>query len=644
MEANMFGIIREDSLGLMRKRKGWTQAYFSKFSSIDNFNLFRYDKKLRSPREKDFNNYMNSLGLPIDTCFYSYLNVQNTFVFEIRNQLLFELEWARHYPHLLISTETLITKLKGMDGFDNGINLQFILYCTAKLHELQGRQTNEIVDMIKDAISITYPEFKPDNLRGDMLFLPESELILLLALVYHRSGDLQKGVSLLEQMLAGLIALPQDSRSKERLFAPVLLGLAQMYLDAGEYDKAIKMCDEGRIVSNRRNRGKYTPDFTFIKAKTVYSYDKKECANLLLPAYASYSLMRKQGMAIEVKEFASQKGISFETYDIENLATDVPDLSIKYGTTIPCTDMGGLFYGFRKEASLCDGVNISLRAVCEGICDKSTLNDLENKSKPTSIFIYEGLFDRYGRCGEKYFTVFYSFKDGQIHKLRNNVNALIAQGCYAKVKPLHSELSKIPFFMQKGIGLQYIKYLDAQIYCREKKYDTKHMEMLKDAWYATGRKYDEDHVSTLRLTYSEISTLNQIGINLCETGQRRRGVRLLENLHTSINRHYVDEMALVRTMPTLKYNLSKHIGLMGALDDALQLSIEGSEMCIKHGNLNMSASFAINRAYVELESGDKKKGVSIFAQAFHALGLVDNTLDQDIVRLHVKKRHSIDFR
>ena len=445
---------------------------------------------------------------------------------------------------------------------------------------------------------------------------------------------------MLQQTAKNFILPPQDDRSRETLLAPIQLDLAQLLFNSKDYDKAMEMCNKGMATSNKRNGGKYTPDFALLKVEILHcTGNKKECAALLPSVFASFALMRNQPMAKEVKAYANKLGISFETFNMENEPVSLPDFTTEYFNVPKCKNIGDFFCALR------DAAGMSPEEAYHGICSKSILSKLENHSKPTSLFNLEALMQRYGVSTSTYFATFASYKDFNALQLRNKVNIRLAQGLYNdETATLLNELAENPHF-KRDLGKHFIKSAGAELYSARNGYDSKHMEMLKDAWLTTRKNYDEDNITKLHLMYSEVLTLNQIGINLCETGDLRRGVRLFEDLCINIKRHYVDEDERMRIYPAILCNHSKYRGMMGDRSYALELAIEGDEICVKHGYMDDVSHFAINRACNMLDLGGegKEKSLPIFAQAFHAFGLVGETENQKRVRAHVKERFGVDL-
>jgi transcriptional regulator with XRE-family HTH domain len=634
----MLSYLKESEIRLLRERRGWTQSMLAEFAGIGESGISRIETFGRGISDNAFANLMNEMNVPVETLFYPYLNTSAVSAYGLKAHILHCLYWGNHYPNILKKAEYLITELSNIEGFDMGANRQVVLRCLAYLYRLQGNPPDEILDITKEGIALTYPEFNPEKFTGNMLMFSEPELIQSQAIAYHRKGDTGKGIALLQQTAKDFILPPQDDRSRETLLAPIQLDLSRLLMESGFYDRAMEICNIGITTSNKRNGGKYTPEFTLLKAKILYhTGNKKECAALLPAVFASLILMRNQPMAKEVKEYANKLGMNFETFNMENELVNLPDLTTEYFNVPECKNIGDFFYALR------DATGMNLEEAYYGICSKSILSKLENHSRSTSLFNMEALMQRYGVSTSTYFAVFASNKDFNALQLRNKVNIRLAQGLYNdETVALLNELAKTPHF-KRNLGQHFIKSAEAELYSARNGYDNKHMEMLKDAWLTTRKSYDEENITKLRLMYSEVLTLNQIGINLCETGDLRRGVRLFEDLCTNIKRHYIDEDERMRILPAVLSNHAKYRGMMGDRSYALELATEGSEMCVKYGYMDDAAGFAVTIAYNMLELGDKEKSLPIFAQAFHALGLVGEAEVKERVRVHVKERLEVDL-
>ena len=618
----------------LRHRTGLSQIALAEIVNKVPAHISRFELGVRSPKEQSLGGIMTAINLPVETFFCPVLNTSVINAYSIRDKIIYNLHWGEFYPEKLTIADNLITELNKSLNAKDAINLQLIYRCLSRLYELRGSSAIEIVDMTKEAIALTYPTFNPNRFVGGNLLFNELELVQLQARAYHRQGDTNKGIALLTRARIGLVDSCQDLRSKETVLASVLLDLARAFLDIKEYENAIEVCNQGIAVSNRRNRGKYTPDFVFIKAKALQD------EALFKSAFASFALMRNYPMAKTTLGEANKRGINFETYDMEKQELRTPAFEIEHATIPKCKTVGDFFANMRITA------NLSLDEASYGICSKSMVSDLENKNKYTSVFNMEALLQRYGVSIDKYFAVFLSKKDFETLQLRDEANIRLAQKLYDEhTDNCISKLANTNAF-KRGLGLQYVKSAAAEIYGAKNGRDNIQLEMLKEALLCTQKTYDEDSIARQRFMYSEVVILNQIGINLCESkGKHRSGLKIFEALVTNLKNNYVDEVERMRMLPSVLSNHALCRGRAGDRQYAYELAIEGDELCVKHFDFQLASSFATTRAYNILELGDPhKKSFPIFIQVYYAGSLLGKAGVMARIKAHVQERFNVEIK
>jgi len=219
---------------------------------------------------------MDNMEIPTEGFFYPYFENQTPLLLKLRDELLHHLVRAADHPDSCKKVEDLLQQLESTGNFTVGINRQFILYYKAALREIQGKDSGKTMELINEAIAITYPEFDDATFEGDMLIFDEMNLLHIKAQTYKRSGALQAAIKLLEHILQGIDRLPQDDRDKEQKHAPILLTLAECYMLEGDYAKALEACKVGHSVVLKRNKGFLLPDFARCMACCLNYLEKKD--------------------------------------------------------------------------------------------------------------------------------------------------------------------------------------------------------------------------------------------------------------------------------------------------------------------------------------------------------------------------------
>ena len=180
-----------DLIRELRIRKGWQQKRLLEKSGIEAaFTLSRIENRHQKPKIETFRSIMEDLAMPVDQLFCPYLVNQTMDVYILRDQLINYLDNGEDDPAARQEAKSVIVQLENTDGFHTGINLQFLLSCKARLYEMEGENPTVIYKLIKEGMTITYPEFDEKKFKGEVLILEEIELLHTLALTYGSAGDL----------------------------------------------------------------------------------------------------------------------------------------------------------------------------------------------------------------------------------------------------------------------------------------------------------------------------------------------------------------------------------------------------------------------------------------------------------------------
>jgi len=621
-----------------RKRRKWLQSMITTTENYEKANLSRIENALQNPNKKTLLKLMNTLGMPVNTFFSPYLENQPINIFEKRDEILYLLNTKS--PEKYEEAKQLIRKMEQREGFESGINLQFILSCKAQLNELKQQDPADTLLFVNKGMAITYGGFDENTFEGDILKFEEANLLHMMAFAYHRIGKKAGAIKLLRLIQEGLMRLPEDALEKERKLAPILLTLVDFLIKDKCYLEAFNLCKLGNSISIKCSKGKYTPEFLFKMAICVHKLGNlADCRKYLQQSYFGYALLNKKEQAKQVLDYA-QKPLDtpFNTYSVENLFYEEQVFFMNHVEIKPCSGVGELIAALRHEAEL------SQQELCRGICSQANFNKIENGKIQANVYYLEAFMQRLGRDINKYFNTFPSVEDFYAKQIRDEINTCIANLNYKTASELLDELKLMKSYRRKGIGKQFILETEATIFGNCEGYDKpEYLNRLKNALEITIPNFDESKTDRYRLTYTEITIINQIAIHYCEAGDIPRGVKLFERLIENINNYYVDEIEKVRAYTNILYNYSKYLGLIKRYDEALRIIDEGEMLAMKHGQLTLLPSFAVNRACNLLDLGKKEESVPYFAIAFYGAIILDEKNNYLAVSAYVKERLGIDF-
>ena len=312
----------------LRKRRKLFQQHILGYYKSSEAMVSRIENNHQKPREHTVDMFIGSMGIPAKSIFVPYLDDQPMYAHEMRNEILFLLD-----RELIEPAEPLIEELESMEGFDKGINLQFLLQCKSRIAYMRNDSEDEIISMILRAIVITYDNFIADEFKGALLISGEIELVYTLACTYERKGNMYESINLLEDIRKGLVALPEDDKNKEKYLPQILLTISDFLIKSHKFKEAWENCEKGIYVSLIRTFGSELPALFYNKAYCLLKIGKISlCDSILHQSYFGYTMLHEKEKADKVIEKAKIIfGITINTFGTENISYN---LHSKYFPTI----------------------------------------------------------------------------------------------------------------------------------------------------------------------------------------------------------------------------------------------------------------------------------------------------------------------
>jgi len=623
----------------LRLRKRFKQNMLLDDTRGENI-VSRIESGGQDPLLNTFSDLMQKLTMPVNSVFYPFLENVTTAVYDMRDHILHCLDFAEEFPLYLEEAKTLLDKMQTMGDFSDGINRQMILSIQARICGLEGKDPNEIIAMAREGIMLTYPEYELYEYNGELLLFEESTLMHCEAMSLAKSNP-YAAITLLQKIIKGIECFPGDSKDKEKRLPPILLDLSQLLVESGDYKRALEICDRGFNTSLMRDKAKHVPCFVYNKAVILTIQGQKEAAaKLLMPVYCGFIVMRKRKEAEKVLNFAKKLGVKLETYGVENLPYNMPDVKFDHGKPIPAKSVGDLIYGLRDDAKL------KQTELCKGVCSQSTLGRIETDDIiQGNVYHLEVFMQRLGRDINKYFTTFLDRDEYEGKQLRDEVRALTVSMRYKEAKVQLEKLKNHKHY-QQGVNRQFIAIEEATIHIGLVGYDANHLNMLKEAWAMTKNDfetYDAHDIAKTRFSNYEIVILNQIAGNMSANGKGSEAVRIYESLVTNLEKFYVDESERIRMYMTVLCGYCNELELLGRHRETYDIAVNGEELCLKHRGIKLMPGFLSEKACALDAFGEKEKSISYFVAACYVDSLMGYTAGEEAIKKYIKKCFDIDL-
>jgi len=626
---------------LVRLRKAMTQPMLLEESGLDSLHVFRLEHERHRMDPVNMQILLDTLSVQMGEFLVPLLENQPDDVIALRDRLICALDRGDTYQ-----AGEILSMFESLEGFEEGINRQFLLSHKARYLEQSQRPASEIIPLIEEGMGITFPEYQQSTVADAILIFEESELLHTKARILYKDNKLADAINLLENIRAGLSKLPVDDCERERQLGPVLLTLCNYQLDAKDYANAYEASKEGARISYWRKQGKLMPDFLLCRAMSYHGMGMEERSRgLIMAAFFGYTLIRDCEKSNATLSQARRLNIDFDTYGAEKKASlPRPKEPYNRGEIVSSANIGEFILKLRKKA------NLTLDQLCQGIYSIGNLSKIEKNLITGGVYGMEGIMQRLGRHIDYYLNTFLSGKDFDEKQMRDKIIALIASNEYEAAEALLSELETKKAF-QKGICLQFIVKMKAILH--ESKFGStpEVLDMLREALRITWPTFDDSEtkcinsISERPLAYYEISILNQIAMHYRNIGEFQHAVRIYERLKDSMDNSYVDELEKARMYGALLYNYSKTLAQMSRYEEALAIIEEGEIFELRGRRLNNLPDFAITKALCLLELGRKEESLSYFAQGFFGASMFADFggQDMDILREYVLEKIGVDF-
>jgi len=409
---------------ILRERTRLDRKGILEFWRICETSLQRIESERQNPRFETFEAFLREISLPLESFVYPLLEGQPMDVYIECDRLTQLLDMGD-----VVAAEPLLAQLENQAGFDTDILYQFILCRKARLWDLLGKPSSQILPLIDEGMAISFNNFKETDIVNQILILEEPELMHMKARLLANDGDDIAAIRILESMVVNYSRIPESNKEKERRYVSILLTYASCLISVCSYERALEICELGAKYSASRKQGQFNPDFEYYIASALKGLGRlSECIKPLQHAYFGFTLLGEADRAREIMRSANEDfGIRINTY-----GTDLLPLSRFYripynrGEPVKCSSTGEMITILRERAGL------TLGQLCEGICSKPTLMRIESGETQGHILTLEALLQRLGRDVNLYHNFFLSKEDFITIQLRDRIYILIIERRYSE--------------------------------------------------------------------------------------------------------------------------------------------------------------------------------------------------------------------
>lgn len=266
--------------------------------------LSRIENGRQTPSKTKINALLQRLGLP-DSRYYAVASKNELEVEALKKEIV-----GCNITERAEEGFAKLEKLSRITAEDDLLTRQFILRSQILLGKMKGRYSlQEQLDLLMQAIHLTIPKFRLDEINQFLYTFDEVKIINQIALCYSDLEQRVTALSIYQQLLKYIRCHNQEVTITGNGLLPLVLhNYARELGLAKQYKECIQAAQEGQEVCIRYGHYQFLPGFIAIMAECYFFCgDAEKSKEYYLQAYYTYlSLKDKIGIE-EVKEEAKKR-------------------------------------------------------------------------------------------------------------------------------------------------------------------------------------------------------------------------------------------------------------------------------------------------------------------------------------------------
>lgn len=264
MELYLIGrILRE-----FRIRRGLTQEDLADICSLATISRIENGNQVPSRRLVEALFHKMGFSSPSNEVLAKDIELQLCFIEQEMSKMCSE---GNHEFKHLLEEYSNCAKEKNMNEFEK----QVYLFYSAVYESEHNHKHEKVLEKLFEALNLTFPNYwQAQKSKERKILLTQNELLIIsnIAIEKYAMKQCDEAISIMEDMKEYYENNFIDEEEREKHFAVVLLSLADWYDKKKDYQKALKLCDEGILHCSKAS----LPAFILNRGGILWSMDKKE--------------------------------------------------------------------------------------------------------------------------------------------------------------------------------------------------------------------------------------------------------------------------------------------------------------------------------------------------------------------------------
>lgn len=269
-------------------------------------------------------------------------------------------------------------------------------------------------------------------------------------------------------------------------------------------------------------------------------------------------------------------------------------------------------------------MGITQEELCQGICSLSTMSRIESGGRMPKSKVIVPLLQRLG-LSDFIVDSMSTKEELEGMELTYRMRSIYIDGDMETAKSLFMQVA--PYYDTLPVSYrQFYRLFETRLKVDSGELDyAQALPIYEDIMRMTVPEYSIDSLPRL-MTFEEINVLNNIAIAYGKTGRVETAIEIYYAIKRFYDRHATNIDNVLRTLPTIYYNLSKYLGLSGRYDECIRICEDG----IRYINISRKyrnyARILYNLAWVLIRrknDGDIERAKSVLKKAYCSCLLVD---------------------
>ena len=200
----------------------------------------------------------------------------------------------------------------------------YILLKSAIVLYTEPHRTGEIIEELKQGLSLTKKDFSLTDFSDIPLTVREANLLNVLCAAYFQNGEPKKALALAKALSDHLIRHKASFQNDLELLLNALINLSQLMEGESDYDNALQVCEQAIVISKESRHQILFAELQYFKAKLLLQTgQKEECRKLLSIIYPFLQLQEKttfvgliEDLYRKIEEFENAKSSGIEKFPI----------------------------------------------------------------------------------------------------------------------------------------------------------------------------------------------------------------------------------------------------------------------------------------------------------------------------------------